>query len=350
MNQKLKYALGAAVLFLAVQASAQVTFYEGEGFTGRQLTIDQTIPNLEREGFNDGAASAVVGRGRWEVCEDVRFGGRCMVLSHGEYGSLRSLGMNNSISSVRAVELRPVEVAVPAQPPQGTGPITFYAGEGFHGPAFATDRMVGNFERYGFNDRSSSVIIETGLWEVCEEPRFEGRCVVLRPGRYDSLRSLGMDNRISSVRPADEGRRYRNERPEPPVEAPPPRRFERVTLSANELFDFDSATLRMPQPKIDQIARALERNTQITDLHITGYTDRLGSAAYNQKLSQRRANAVKAYLVSKGIEADRLIAEGMGKASPVVQCNQTKRAELIECLEPNRRIEIEEITVKRRRR
>lgn len=92
--------------------------------------------------------------------------------------------------------------------------ITFYEGEDFRGRSFTTDRRVGNFERYGFNDRASSVVVDRGRWEVCEDPRFEGRCVVLRRGSYDSLRRMGLNNQISSVRPIERGRHYSSE-PEP---------------------------------------------------------------------------------------------------------------------------------------
>ena len=93
--------------------------------------------------------------------------------------------------------------------------ITFYEGEGFRGRAFTADKPVWNFERLGFNDRASSAVVDRGRWEVCEHARFEGRCVVLRPGSYDSLARMGMDNRISSVRPASRNVRYENEAPEP---------------------------------------------------------------------------------------------------------------------------------------
>ncbi|HEY2561062.1 MAG TPA: beta/gamma crystallin-related protein [Caldimonas sp.] len=82
--------------------------------------------------------------------------------------------------------------------------ITFYEGDGFRGHMFQADRPVTNFERYGFNDRASSVIVDRGRWLVCEHANFEGRCVVLRHGNYDSLRAMGLDNRISSVRPVDD--------------------------------------------------------------------------------------------------------------------------------------------------
>src|ERR1700675_3896102 len=91
--------------------------------------------------------------------------------------------------------------------------ITFYEGEGFRGRAFTTNKQVWNFERLGFNDRASSVVVDRGRWEVCEDARFEGRCVVLRPGSYESLRGMGMENRISSVRRVDDRRQYDNEVP-----------------------------------------------------------------------------------------------------------------------------------------
>ena len=134
----------------------------------------------------------------------------------------------------------------------------------------------------------------------------------------------------------------------PPPPPPPPPRFEKVTLAATELFGFNSATLTMPQPRLDDIAGALAADPRITDVDITGYADRLGSAKYNLKLSERRANAVRDYLVAKGIDGARLKAYGKGEANPVVVCNNKRRADLIKCLEPNRRVEVEQITIERR--
>jgi len=83
---------------------------------------------------------------------------------------------------------------------QAFADITFYENEGFGGRSFSASSAVGNFERYGFNDRASSVIVLHQRWEVCEDARFAGRCVVLRPGRYPSLSSMGLNDRASSVR------------------------------------------------------------------------------------------------------------------------------------------------------
>jgi uncharacterized protein YcfJ len=116
MNLPLKTVLAAAALLAAAHASAQVTLYEGEGFHGRAFSADRPIGDLSRFGFNDRASSAVVDRGRWEVCEDAGFRGRCVVIRRGSYDSLRGLGLNDRISSIRPVGPRPAEFVEAPQP------------------------------------------------------------------------------------------------------------------------------------------------------------------------------------------------------------------------------------------
>lgn len=134
----------------------------------------------------------------------------------------------------------------------------------------------------------------------------------------------------------------------PPPPAPPAPRCEKVTLSATELFAFNSATLTMPQPGLDTIAAALTADPSITDVDIAGYADRLGATSYNLGLSQRRAAAVRGYLVGRGIDGARLKDYGKGESNPVVRCNNKRHADLIRCLEPNRRVQVEQITIERR--
>jgi uncharacterized protein YcfJ len=86
---------------------------------------------------------------------------------------------------------------------QAAAEVTFYEGDAFRGRAFTVDGVVDNFAPTGFNDRARSAVVTGGAWEVCEHAQFQGRCVILGPGNYDSLSGLGMSNRISSVRPAD---------------------------------------------------------------------------------------------------------------------------------------------------
>ena len=96
---------------------------------------------------------------------------------------------------------------------------------------------------------------------------------------------------------------------------------------------------------VDEVAATMNANSDIASVTIVGYTDRIGSRAYNQKLSEERANSVKAYLEAKGISSNRLTAVGKGENDPVVECkDEKKRPALIKCLEPNRRVEIEPVT------
>ncbi len=111
---RLKPVLAALALVVSASASAQITFYEGEGFRGRAFSTDRPIRDMERQDFNDRAASVVVERGRWEVCEDARFEGRCVLLRRGSYESLRDTGLSRSISSVRPFDNRR---RVEAEPP-----------------------------------------------------------------------------------------------------------------------------------------------------------------------------------------------------------------------------------------
>ena len=107
--------------------------------------------------------------------------------------------------------------ATVAMAAQAGAQVTFHEREGFQGRSFTTERQVGNFERYGFNDRASSVVVLRDRWEVCSDERFTGRCVVLRPGRYESLAAMGMNDRASSAR-----RVSRNERIDDDRYAPAP--------------------------------------------------------------------------------------------------------------------------------
>jgi hypothetical protein len=91
---------------------------------------------------------------------------------------------------------------------QAMAQIVLYEREGFRGRSVVIDREMRNLDRRGLGDRAASIVVERGRWEVCEEPRFQGKCAVLRRGNYENLRGSGLEWNISSIRPAREGRRY----------------------------------------------------------------------------------------------------------------------------------------------
>jgi OOP family OmpA-OmpF porin len=124
---------------------------------------------------------------------------------------------------------------------------------------------------------------------------------------------------------------------------------EKITVAADALFDFNKAVLR-PEGKAkldDLVSKAKAIKLEV--ILAVGHTDRIGSDSYNQKLSEKRAAAVKEYLVAKGIEANRVYTEGKGEKQPVTgdKCKgNAKTKALIDCLQPDRRVDIEVIGTK----
>ena len=121
---------------------------------------------------------------------------------------------------------------------------------------------------------------------------------------------------------------------------------DKITLNADALFDFNKSTLR-PEGKaaLDELYTKVQR-IKLEVLIAVGHADRFGSDAYNQKLSEKRAEAVKAYLVSKGIEKNRIYTEGKGKKNPVTKpedCKGPKSPKVVACLQPDRRVDVEAV-------
>ena len=119
---------------------------------------------------------------------------------------------------------------------------------------------------------------------------------------------------------------------------------DKITVAADALFDFNKSTLRPEgKAKLDEVvAKANSLNLEV--VIAVGHADRIGSAAYNQKLSVKRAASVKDYVVSKGIPANKVYTEGKGSTQPVTkpdQCKGGKSAKVIACLQPDRRVDIE---------
>ena len=122
--------------------------------------------------------------------------------------------------------------------------------------------------------------------------------------------------------------------PAPAAKAPSSVR-QSIVIQADALFDFDKSVVRPDGKKSIDAALAKLQGVDLEMVIATGHTDSIGTEAYNQKLSERRAEAVKAYLVSKGIPAAKVTTIGKGKTQPVAT-NKTKEGR-----QKNRRVDIE---------
>ncbi|HET7729450.1 MAG TPA: beta/gamma crystallin-related protein [Usitatibacter sp.] len=235
---------------VAVPALGEVTLYGREDFRGRALTIPDQARNLERGGFAGRASSAVVRGSPYELCDDIGFAGRCVVLAPGRYPTLAAMGMDNAVASVRPV----------AAPPQAAAEITLFGREDFAGRSFVTREPVRNMERNEFGTRASSAIVRGGRFEICDDRGFQGRCMVLRPGQYPSLAAMGMDNAVQSVRPITRQARIEERRfaPPPPVveerrfAAPPPVAYDYRPRREERLFEAEVVAVRAVYGRAEQ--------------------------------------------------------------------------------------------------
>ncbi len=118
---------------------------------------------------------------------------------------------------------------------------------------------------------------------------------------------------------------------------------ETIEIQSEALFDFDKAVIKgKSNQALDEIVAKIKEHGDVEFVLVTGHTDRIGSDAYNQKLSERRANAVRKYLATHGVDGARIKSEGKGESEPVVDCKGVRGTKpLIECLAPNRRVVVD---------
>lgn len=199
------------------------------------------------------------------------------------------------------------------------------------------------FDKYKENDTGVSPVYALGV-EYAITPNWATRLDYQWVSNIGDKDNLGVrpDNGMLSV-----GLAYRfNQEAAPVVEPAPVVENKRFTLRSDVLFNFNKATLK---PEGQQALNELYNELSSIDptqgrVLVVGFTDRIGSQNYNLPLSQKRAQSVVDYLVSKGVPASAIAAEGRGKEDPVTgnKCDDVKgRAALIECLAPDRRVEIE---------
>ena len=208
MNPLKTLGLGLALTTsLALPAMADRPYHRGGGgeaiiysnanFTGRSLRVTGAIPRLADYRFNDRASSIRVMGGAWEVCVDANYRGRCEIIEYRE-GYLNQMRLNNKITSIRPVS---------------------YGYGGRHDRYDRNDRYGrGNDYGYGgrynalrFNDKTSSIAIQSGAWEVCTDPNFRGRCEIIT-GSTAELGYYRLNDNITSIRPAGRGYGYDRDR------------------------------------------------------------------------------------------------------------------------------------------
>jgi len=191
----------------------------------------------------------------------------------------------------------------------------------------AADRVYLIDQRNEVARNNFGICWRTGFWTPAAAALDPAGCACDK----DILPKEKCEPKMADTKPADDGMGKK------PVK-------QKVTLAADALFDFDKAVLR-PEGKqaLDGlVAKANELNLEV--IIAVGHTDRIGSDTYNQKLSEKRAAAVKSYLVSKGVEANKVYTEGKGEKQPKTgaECKGNKKTKaLIQCLQPDRRVDIE---------
>lgn len=216
----------------------------------------------------------------------------------------------------------------------------------------AADNNVVRSGRYGTNNASCNLCWRTSYWTpamaVAECDPDLVKKAAPAPAKPAAVAPAAPSAPTAPAAPAKAP-----EAPKAPA-APPAPAVQKITLASKALFDFDKAVLKPEgQAVLDrEIVSRIKEVQKLELVLVTGHTDRLGSQQYNQKLSERRAAAVAAYLAGKGVAKDKIETLGMGKTQPVpgVVCEQKNRKQLIACLQPHRRVEVEvkgEIVVKK---
>jgi len=208
---------------------------------------------------------------------------------------------------------------------------------------------VGAGVQYLIND---SVGLQADIREVWSEAEIGARASSSKDTISNTVLNLGAIFRFGAPAPAPVVAAEPAPAPAPVVAAEPAPvvvaepctpKVETIEIQSEALFDFDKAVIRSNSNQaLDEIVAKIKEHGDVEFVLVTGHTDRIGSDAYNQKLSERRANAVRKYLATHGIDGTRIKSEGKGESEPVVDCKGVRGTKpLIECLAPNRRVVVD---------
>ena len=187
---------------------SSITLYSGYNYTGRSVTITDTVSNLQQLGFNDQARSIRhSGRRSWRVCQHANFDGACMEVDR-DIPSIGG-GMAAQISSVEPdYGSRPGRPGHPGRPGSDNRPrsgVFLYDGPNFTGQRVDVSWDVTNLASQGFNDRADSLVVARGeTWLICQHDDFGGRCERVQ-GEVSDLGRYGLRNEITSLRRIDNG-------------------------------------------------------------------------------------------------------------------------------------------------
>lgn len=242
-----KLALGfAALTAFAMPAMAQygarghgysggsgvAVIYQHADFRGQSLRVTGPIAHLSEYRFNDKASSIRIHGGSWEVCVDPNFRGRCEILSYRE-DQLNEFRLNDKISSIRPVADRwgrndrrydrgghhgrdnrydRRRGYDRGHRGHGNAPMILFADPQYRGSALPVNGAIPHLNRLRFNDKVSSIVINRGVWEVCTDPNFRGRCEIIDRS-VDETGYYRLNDNITSVRPAGYNRRPGYNRP-----------------------------------------------------------------------------------------------------------------------------------------
>lgn len=209
LDRTFRLSLGLLAAAVSAQVSAQLVMYEHDDYRGRSYTAYNQERNLERVNFNDQVSSIVVRGGNWQLCSDSDYRGQCITLNPGSYRSMNEMGMNDRISSARPAGYGGNSSSSGNGNNGGWGggwgggnaAVEIYEHEDYGGRQVSSNGSP-DLGRQGFNDRASSLIIRNGRWEFCSDADYRGRCVTLGPGSYGSLQAMGLNDQLSSFRPA----------------------------------------------------------------------------------------------------------------------------------------------------